>query len=191
VIITFSADHSALLGLVLFTIFAATNGVLVAMGGALATHVPRIRALSIGYGLIGIMSAVIAAIVLAVSPSPAIGTLVALVCAYAGSSGCLELYSGVRAFRASDTTSEASGRDWIFMGAITAALSITVLFVPLNLRVPITGQQGVEGFLTAPVVVVGLFGAYCAVIAVYLVIAGLSLKWASTTSAAMAAERVR
>jgi hypothetical protein len=77
------------------------------------------------------------------------------------------------------------------MGAITAALSITVLFVPLNLRVPITGQQGVEGFLTAPVVVVGLFGAYCAVIAVYLVIAGLSLKWASTTSAAMAAERVR
>ena len=190
-IITFSADHSVFLGLVLFAIFTATTGIIVGVGGAVAAHSPVTRALWIGHGLIGILSALGAAVSVSVSPSPASGTLVALVCVYAGISGCLELYSGVRAGRARNKTDETASRDGVFIGAITAVLAITVLLVPLSLRVPIRGQHGVEGFLTAPVVVVGLFGAYCAIIAVYLVIAGLSLKWAPTTSAASAAERVR
>jgi len=149
-----------------------------------------VSALSIGYALIGILSAVGATVTALVSPNPASGTLVTLVCVYAGISGSIELYSGLRARNSRNKTYEPASRDWIFMGSITALLSITVLLVPLNLHVPIKGQHGVEGFLTAPVVIVGLFGAYCAMIAVYLVIAGLSLKWAPTTSAAIAAERV-
>ena len=42
--------------------------------------------------------------------------------------------------------------------------------------------------LTASVMVVGLLGAYAAIAAVYLVIAGLSLKWAPQASTTVGSE---
>lgn len=184
-VITFSADHSVSLGLALFASFAATTGIIVAVGGVAAQRSPMGRMLSLGYGVIGVGSAVIATGLAVASPQPTVGSLVALIAVYAAISGSLELYSGVRTRRVF-----AANRDWLFIGGITVLLSISLLTIPLGLRIPIKGQHGVEGFLTAPIVAVGLFGAYCAIIAVYLVIAGLSLKWAPTTTAAVAAERV-
>jgi hypothetical protein len=46
----------------------------------------------------------------------------------------------------------------------------------------------VERQLTASIIFVGFIGAYGAILAVYLVIAGLSLKWADRPVAASAAE---
>jgi hypothetical protein len=53
-----------------------------------------------------------------------------------------------------------------------------VLLVPAGLEQQFTGPDHVERVLTASVFVVGLLGAYSAILGVYLVIGGLSLRWA-------------
>jgi len=63
-----------------------------------------------------------------------------------------------------------------------------VLVVPGDYNQPFTGPDGIERALTASVILVGVLGAYGAVLGVYLVIAGLSLKWANRAVAAPAAE---
>lgn len=184
-VVTFSADHSVALGFVLFALFAATTGIIVLVGGILSPHSRLVRTFAVTHGALGAVCAVIAAGVVVVLPEASVGNLILVVAVYAAATGLVELYLGVRTRRAF-----AVSRDWVFMGGITTLFAVALLFIPLELRDPITGQSGIEGYLTAPVVAVGLFGAYCAIIAVYLVIAGLSLKWAPATSAAVAAERV-
>jgi hypothetical protein len=53
-----------------------------------------------------------------------------------------------------------------------------VLLVPADFTQVFTGPDDVERELTASVIVVGLIGAYWAIVGLFLVIAGLSLKWA-------------
>jgi hypothetical protein len=57
----------------------------------------------------------------------------------------------------------ASARDWLVVGAATAVLALAFLVLPPH-----------------AVVSVGLFGAYLVMLGVYLLIAGLSLRWATT-----------
>jgi hypothetical protein len=53
-----------------------------------------------------------------------------------------------------------------------------VLITPPDLQDEFTGENGVSGVLSTSIMVVGFLGAYGAIAAVYLIIAGLSLKWA-------------
>jgi hypothetical protein len=86
--------------------------------------------------------------------------------------GFLELYLGLRGRRV-----ERSAKDRIFLGGLTIVLAIALLLVPPGFVQSFTGPDGVGRQLTAAIVVVGLLGAYWAIAGVYLVIAGLSLKW--------------
>jgi hypothetical protein len=88
-------------------------------------------------------------------------------------SGALELVAGLRS-----RGELAVARDWIFLGAGSIVFGIAVLLVPVDYSQAITVPGKVLPNLTASVVVVGMLGAYAAIVAVYLVIAGLSLKWA-------------
>jgi hypothetical protein len=184
-VITFSADHSVGLGLVLFAIFAVSTGVIVLAGGVLTLRSRVITALAIAQGVVAIVVGVVAGFAAIPRPGVTIGQFIFLLVVFASLTGFLELYAGLRS-----RGILAASRDWVFLGSITAAFAVALLFIPLELRDPVRGQNGIEGFLTAPVVAVGLLGAHCAIVAVYLVIAGLSLKWAPTSSAATAAERV-
>ena len=56
--------------------------------------------------------------------------------------------------------------------------AIAVLFIPVDYSQAITIPDKVVPNLTASTILVGALGAYAAIVAVYLVIAGLSLKWA-------------
>jgi len=184
-VITFSAEHSVGLGLVLFAIFAVSSGIIVLAGNVLSPHARVITTLAIVHGVVAILVGAASVFGALFWPGATIGQFIFLMVTFASITGFLELYAGVRSRRV-----VAASRDWVFLGSITAAFAIALLFIPLELRDPVRGQHGIEGFLTAPVVAVGLLGAYCAIVAVYLVIAGLSLKWAPTSSAATAAERV-
>jgi hypothetical protein len=53
-----------------------------------------------------------------------------------------------------------------------------VLLVPPDFVQTFTGPDGIQRALTASVIVVGVLGAYWAILGIYLVIAALSLKWA-------------
>ena len=113
-LITFSVDHSATFGLIVFGIFALTTGII------------------LGWGASRIEDRV------------------------------LRLVSVVH--------------------AVVAVLAIAVLLVPADYAAPWTVvDEGVTatGILTSQIVVVGIVGAYAFLIGVYLVIGGLSARWAA------------
>jgi uncharacterized membrane protein HdeD (DUF308 family) len=171
-VVTFSSDHSAAVGHNAFGALALALGV-VAVGGAVAVQIGIERVL---FGVIGILG-IAAGLVSLLSPASGAGFFFFLVSAWAVISGFLELYLGIRARRASPVA-----RDWIFAGGLGVLLAIVVLLVPANFLQTFTGPDGVERTLTGTIVVVGVIGAYAAVLGVYLVIAALSLRWSRSTT---------
>ena len=167
--ITFSADHSAPFGFLTFGLFALASGV-VTIGAALLALPAGIE--RVLFAAQGIFSVLVGALALA-TQSAGLAFFLFLVSAWGALTGFLEIYLGLR-----KRSHKAHGRDWVFAGAITAILAIVALLVPGDFSQSYSGPDDVERFLTASVIVVGSLGAYCAILGVYLVIAGLSLKWA-------------
>jgi len=173
VIITFSADHSPVLGSLVFGGFAVVSGLVGGLTGGRALERGVERSAFLAQAIITIVAGVVAL----AFPRAGLGFLLFLISAWAVVAGFLELYAGLRSRRR-----HAASRDWIFVGALTVALAVAVLIVPPNLSEQFTGPDGVQRVLNASVVVVGALGAYGAIVAVYLIIAGLSLKWAPTAA---------
>jgi hypothetical protein len=92
--------------------------------------------------------------------------------------GFLELYAGVRS-----RGKRAVARDWIFVGAVTVLFSIVCLVIPPDYvqHYNAPGDGGAR-VLNASVMVVGAMGIYGAVIAVYLAIAGFSLRFGASAA---------
>jgi hypothetical protein len=87
--------------------------------------------------------------------------------------GALELYAGIRSRRL-----RAAGRDWMFVGIVTVLLAITALVIPPDYVQHYNAPgDGGPRILNTSVMIVGALGLYGAIIAVYLGIAGFSLKW--------------
>lgn len=171
-LITFSADHSAAFGLIVFGAFALATGLIIGWG-AFRLEDRILRAVSIGHSIVAVLSGIAAMFFNATGA----GTLFLIVMTFAAVTGFLELYQGLRA---RGTLAEA--RDWVTVGALTAVLAIAVLLVPADYAAPWSVvDKGVtaSGVLTSQIVVVGIIGAYAFLIGVYLVIAGLSARWAA------------
>jgi len=92
--------------------------------------------------------------------------------------GFLELFAGIRMRR-----SRAVARDWIFVGALTVVLAVAALVIPpdyvQHYNAPGDGGPRV---LNASVTIVGALGLYGAIAAVYLAIAGFSLRWGGASA---------
>lgn len=168
IVVTFSADHSAPLGLLTFGLFAAASGAVLTVF-ALRTERGTVRTVQLIQGVITVVAGV-ASLAMVNAGLP---FFLFLLSSFAAVTGFLELYLGVRG-RGKDRFA----RDWTFIGALTAVLAIVVLLVPPGFVQPFTGPDGIERALTASVIVVGALGAYWAIFGVYLVIAAFSLKWA-------------
>ena len=169
-VITFSADHSAYLGLITFGSFAVFTGVIL-VAGAVRGAYPRAA-----FAVQGALLIVGGAAALVFNDAGLVFLLVltsVLLCV----TGVIELVTGLRA-----RGRLAGARDWVFVGGLSALTAIAVLLVPADFVDVITIPGKDVPPLTASIMVVGLFGAYAAVVAVYLVIAGLSLKWAPQAS---------
>lgn len=156
-IITFNRDHSATFGLLAFGSFALASGVLLAVLSWLTLTDVRARRLFLIQGIVGIVAGAFAL----AFHTGGLGFFLYLVSVWAAVTGFLELYSGSRARGRS-----LMAKDWMLQGGFTAVLALLFLLLPPN-----------------AVVSVGLLGAYLVMIGVYLVIAGLSLKWATTDAA--------
>lgn len=153
IVITFSPDHSAGFGLLVFGAFAAATGIIGAVSAWRTLADGPTRTLFLVQGIVGVFTGGLAL----VFSTGGLGFFLYLVSVWAAVTGFLELYSGVRV-RNGTTFS----RDWIVTGAATAVLALVFLLLPPN-----------------AVVSVGLFSAYLVLLGVYLAIAGLSLKWAT------------
>jgi len=181
VVITFSGDHSPWLGLSVFGGFAVLTALaqLLLGSGPLASDRVSRRTFTTQ----AVLTAVAGAVALALAPSAGLPAFYIIVIAWSLLAGALELYSGFRLRGRSPLA-----RDWMTVGGLTVLLAIAFLLVPPGLDQQFTGPDGVARSLTASVVTVGIFGAYAAVIAVLLLIGGLSLKWGTDPSGRVAPE---
>ena len=152
-IITFNRDHSAQLGLLVFGAFALASGLWLVLAGPRTLTVATDRSLFL---ISGIVSMVAGGVALAFHAGGH-GFFLFVVSVWGAVTGFLEIYAGIRVRKRA-----LPAKDWLFTGIGTAILALLFLLLPPN-----------------PVVSVGLFGAYLVFLAVFLPIAGLSLKWDS------------
>jgi uncharacterized membrane protein HdeD (DUF308 family) len=167
-VITFVADHSAGLGLTAFGVFATVSGVLLAVLAWVRLAGSGARAFLVAQGAVSVVAGVLALLL----RDGGIAMFFLLVTMFAVITGFLELYSGLRTRR----RFVASG-DWLVGGSLTILTAVALLLVPPGLHQNIRTAEGTTGVLDASVVAVGILGAYAAILAVYLLIAGFSAKW--------------
>lgn len=178
--VTFSADHSVLLGFRVFGAFAVVSGLVAILSNWRALGAGVARSFLAAQGVVSVVLGVVAL----VTSGGGVAYFLFLIGAWAVFTGVLELYVGLRSRRAR----LVQARDWIFAGALTLLFAVAVLLVPASYSDRFVGPDGVARDLTASVMVVGLFGAYAAILAVYLVIAALSLKWGTQRATVPTAE---
>jgi uncharacterized membrane protein HdeD (DUF308 family) len=176
-VITFSADHSAHFGLVAFGAFAIVSGITLAVMAWLRLSGSRARSFFLTQAVVTVVAGIASLLALsAVAPRDEVRYLFLIVTFFAAITGLLELYSGLRTRR----RYVASG-DWIAVGASTVVVAIAFLLIPPAYSQTFTGPDHIKRVLDSAVVAVGLLGAYGAIVAVYLLIAGFSAKWGTQT----------
>ena len=175
---TFSLDHSSVLGLLVFGVFALAGGVLGGVFGASRLGDDHAsRTLFVVQAAVSGIAAIVALALVFVAPSPP--AYVYLVVAWAVITGLLELVAGVLGRARS-----VLARDWMTVGGITVLLGIAFLAVPPDFTTDFSGAQGVSGTMTTSIMAVGLFGAYAAILAAYLAIGAFTLKGERARTAA-------
>jgi len=155
-VITFSRNHSAVVGISVFGGFALVSSVVIIV---MIARVPLADPERIFFGIHAVVTAV-SGIIALLTLGGGLAALVLLLSIWASLTAALELYAGYR------QNNRTLAREWLTLGAFTAILAISVSLFPVN-----------------DVYADGLFGAYGAILAVYLVIAGLSLRSDNAVSA--------
>lgn len=173
VMITFSSDHSAAVGLSVFGGFGIATGLTLILAAWLVQPSGR-RWPAVLTGALSIAAGVIAGI----SGWHSATFFFAVVIAWAVSTGAVEATVGWRGLRrrADPGAPPASqSRDALTVGVVTLALAVALAFVPVQFAVDYTIESSQQSYtLTGITIAVGIFGAYAAIVAVYLAIAGLS-----------------
>ncbi len=168
-VITFSQDHSARLGLTGFGVFAVVTAAVLLASGLRADR--SVRGLVLLQGIVTAVAG-IAALVL---PGGGLGYFVPVVSAWAIVTGALEAVNGIRFRRA-----RATARDWLFTGVLTAMLGLVFLLVPQDYAdsyaVADAADGTVSGVVTADILLVGILGAWAIILGVQLAIAAFSLR---------------
>ena len=171
-VITFSVDHTAFFGLLAFGAFALATGAIIAWG-SYRLEDRALRAVALAQGVASIVAGTAALVFSTTGP----GTLFLVVTAFAAVTGFLELYLGLRG-----RGRHPASREWLPVGVMTALLALAVLLVPADYALPwsaVDKDVAVSGVLTSQIIVVGIVGAYAILVGVFLIIGGLSARWAA------------
>ena len=148
-VVTFSGDHGAVIGLVVFVGFAflVSPVFLITIAMVPLTGVARTTT-----GIQAIAT-ITAGAIAAATLTGGLPTLIVVISMWAAVTAAVELYAGYRA------TDRVVAREWLTLGGFTALLAIVIAVIPMN-----------------DVYAVGIFGAYATITGLFLVIAGLSLR---------------
>ncbi|OCG73621.1 acyl-CoA synthetase [Microbacterium sediminis] len=166
VMITFSPDHSAEVGLAVFSGFAAASALILALSAWLVRPAGQ-------RGRIVLLTAVylVAGVVAGTPQLRGTTALFAVLIAWGLLAGLVELVIGIVDRR----TDRVIARDTIFVGALTMLLGVASIVVRPEYRLDYFIEDAGRTFtLTGTIIAVGLFGAYAAIVAAFLGIAGLS-----------------
>ncbi|MBW8761302.1 MAG: acyl-CoA synthetase [Microbacterium sp.] len=178
--ITFSPDHSAAIGLSVFSGFAIATALVLALSAWLV--------LPAGGRWPYVMLAAVDLLAGMAGGVPAWRTndvFFGVVVAWGLITGAIELIAGLRARRAGEQTA----RDSITVGAFGLILGVALLAIPAGLTQPYAIKDAGEFLLTGIILGVGMFGGYAAIVAVFLGIAGLTPQRADAIARASENER--
>lgn len=202
IMITFSPDHSAQVGMAVFSGFAiATALVLLLSVWIVYPRGRRWPAAAVG----GIT--LVAGMVGGLAPLRTVGGFFAVVIAWALLTGLVELIAGVRGLRGRarreiapgvadarpvvDAGPRSDSRDAVVVGAAGLLLGSALAVVPAGYSLQYTIEEAGQTLtLTGITIGVGLFGAYAAIVAVYLGIAGFTPRKEDAPADAPAAASV-
>lgn len=172
VMITFSPDHSAQVGLAVFSGYTLTSALVLFMAAwTVYRSGPRWPAVSLAAimfvaglvaGLVGLRSSTL---------------LFVLVISWAVLTGIVETVAGSRGLRAGEpgTAVHSEARDALAVGILTLVLAAALALVPSGYALQYYIADAERSFtLTGTTIGVGIFGAYAAIVAVYLAIAAFS-----------------
>ena len=166
VMITFSSDHSAVVGASVFSGFALATA-LVLLLSAWLVHPAGERATPL----------VLASVTGVAGLAGSIGAwrtttfFFVLVIVWAVVAGAVEIIGAVRDRRAGRTT---FARDGLTVGVITVILAVAFLVTPMQFSYDYAIEGAGSFTLTGITIAVGIFGGYTAIVAVFLAIAGFS-----------------
>lgn len=182
IMITFSADHSAAVGLSVFSGWAIATALVLLLGAWLAY--PRgQRSAPILLGALTMMAGMIGGL-----PGIRSTTLFfVLVIVWALATGIAELALGIAGRRRGDL----DARDGIIAGAFAIVLGVGLLVVNPAYSLDYVIEKAGSFTLTGIAIGVGIFGAYAAIIAVFLGIAGFSPRRELAAAAAPSADLPR
>lgn len=170
VMITFSPDHSAAVGLAVFSGFAIATGLVFFAAAWLVFPAGR-RAPAVLLGTIDLVAGMIAGVAGIRTDALFFG----LVIAWAVLSAIVEIVSGIRRLRTDDSVARAHARETLFVGILAGLLALGIALVPTGFALQYYIEDAGQSFtLTGITIAVGVFGAYAAIVAVYLAIAGFS-----------------
>ncbi len=181
--ITFSPDHSAAVGLAVFSGFAIATG-LVWFAAVWLIFPKGDRWAAVLLGILALLAGM-------ATGMPGLRTdtmFFVAVIAWAVLSGIVELVAGIRARRMTHLTRSQS-RDAIFVGALGILLGLGLVAVPVQYALTYTIEEAGQTFtLTGITIAVGIFGGYAAIVAVYLGIAAFSPRQTDAEAAAAVTE---
>ena len=173
--ITFSSDHSAAVGLSVFSGFVFTTALVQVLAAWLVLPAGS-RWSSILLAVVG----VIAGMATGVPAWRSDDLFFVVVSTWAIVSGGIELLAGIRARRSGDATA----RDAITVGALGVLLGVVLLLIPAGFLQEYTIEKAGTFVLSGIILGVGMFGGYAAIVAVFLGIAGLTPKRVDAVDAA-------
>ncbi len=172
--ITFSSDHSAAVGLSVFSGFALVSGFVLLLSVWLVFPAGS-RWPAVVLGILG----VVAGMASGIPPWRSEDLFFVLVSAWALVSGAVELLAGLRARRTGDPTA----RDAMLVGSFGILLGVLLLAIPAGFTHQYTIDEAGTFQLTGIILGVGMLGGYAALVAVFLGIAGLTPRKADAAAA--------
>lgn len=178
VMVTFSPDHSAAVGLSVFSGFAIATGLVFAVAAWLVFPAGR-RAPAVVLAVLALLAGFAASI----GPWRSTVAFFAIVITWAFLSGAFEAFVAFR--RRGDAASRSASRDGLTIGVLTIVLGVALLFVQPQYALDYYIEDAGRSFtLTGITIAVGVFGGYAAIVAVFLGIAGFSPRRAPAPSPA-------
>lgn len=172
--ITFSSDHSAPVGLAVFSGFVLVTALVLVLAAWLVVPAGS-RWSYVLLAAVGIAAGMASGIPAWRSDD----LFFVVVSAWAILSGGIELLAGIRARRTGDVLS----RDAITVGALGVLLGIVLLLIPAGFVQDYTVAD--RSFVLSGIILgVGMLGGYAAIVAVFLGIAGLTPKRVDAVAAA-------
>ena len=165
VMITFSPDHSASVGLAVFSGFAIATGFVFVLSAWLVFGAGE-RWPVLVLGVLTLLAGMVAGI----GPWRSTALFFALVIVWSFATGLVETLAAVRTRRASRQLS----RDGLVVGILTMVLGGALLFISPQYALEYSIEEAGSFTLTGITIAVGVFGGYAAIVAVYLGIGALS-----------------